>query len=309
LLPYSTHQRLLTLDPQDRYTGRRLENPVLETESRVTVIDGALAAAVLFGVMLNVALGWWWGTRSPRSSSSSTGCAGHATPGPRQLFSPQTARTLGRVAERSASLLHRAAGLCGATVTWNLLVGGAAVATAVATGSLSLIGFGVNAVVDSSVSALLVWRFRAEAGGRTTGVVRAERIALRLAAAAFSLIALYVFVRAVLALSGSQRSSSSLFGVAEAAGSLVVLSYLAAGKYRLSQTLGSRALRADSLLTASGVALAAIALAGLVAQRAFGWWWADPVAGLGIAIFLGWQGLVALRDAQEQRAVGALAAE
>lgn len=213
------------------------------------------------------------------------------------------------MAERAASPLHRATVLCGATVAWNIVVGGAAVATAIATGSLSLIGFGVNAVVDSSVSALLVWRFRAEAAGRTAGILRVERLALRVAAAAFSVIALYVLVRAILALSGSHRSSSPLFGIVEAAASLVVLPYLAVAKYRLSRTLGSRALRADSLLTVSGIALAAIALTGLVAQRAFGWWWADPIAGLGIAIFLAWQGAVAFRDAQDQRAVGALVAD
>ena len=194
-------------------------------------------------------------------------------------------------------------------MTWNLLIGGAAVVTAAATGSLSLIGFGVNAIVDSSVSALLVWRFRSEAAGRTTRILRVERLALRVAAAAFWIIGLYVLVRAVLALAGSHRNSSSLFGVAEAAASLVVLPYLAIGKYRLSQTLGSRALRADSLLTVSGIVLAAIALAGLLAQHAFGWWWADPVAGLGIGIFLARQGAVAFRDAQEQRSVGTLVAE
>ncbi len=43
-----------------RETGKRLGNPVLQTESRVTVIDGALAAAVLAGVVLNAAAGWWW---------------------------------------------------------------------------------------------------------------------------------------------------------------------------------------------------------------------------------------------------------
>lgn len=98
-------------------------------------------------------------------------------------------------------------------------------------------------------------------------------------------------------LSGHHHASSTLFGVVEAAASLVVLPYLAVSKYRLSRGLGSRALRADSLLTASGVALAAFALAGLLAQRAFGWWWADPVAGLAIAGFLLWQGAGAWRDA------------
>lgn len=193
--------------------------------------------------------------------------------------------------------------LCASTVGWNLLVGGAAVGTAVATGSLSLIGFGVNAVVDSTVSALLVWRFSAQAAGRTAGIARAEQIALRVAAGAFSLIALYVLVRAVIALASGHRASTSLFGVAEAAASLIVLPYLAIGKYRLSRRLGSRALRADSLLTVSGIALALIALVGLVAQRAFGWWWADPVAGLIIAGFLAWQGASAFRDAQVQPAM------
>ena len=81
---------------------------------------------------------------------------------------------------------------------------------------------------------------------------------------------------------------------------MVVLPYLAIGKYRLSQTLGSRALRADSLLTVSGIALAAIALAGIVAQRAFGWWWADPVAGSVSRPSSFGKARSAFRDAQER---------
>jgi divalent metal cation (Fe/Co/Zn/Cd) transporter len=178
-------------------------------------------------------------------------------------------------------------------------VGVAAVISAVASGSLALVGFGVNAVVDSSVSALLVWRFRAELAGHAGRVVRAERVALRLAAAAFSIIAVYLGVRAVLALARGHHSAASTFGVVEAAASLVVLPYLAIAKWRLSRVLRSRALRADSLLTVSGVALAAIALAGQLAQRVLGWWWADPVAGLVMAGFLGWQGFRSARDARE----------
>ena len=203
--------------------------------------------------------------------------------------------------QREVPPLRRAARLCTATVAWNVSVGGAAIGTAIATGSLSLIGFGVNAVVDSSVSALLVWRFRAEEKGHEARAVRAERIALRLAGVAFSVIALYVLVRALLSLAGGHRATSSLFGVAEAAASLVVLPYLAISKYRLSTQLGSRALRADSLLTVSGIALAALALVGLLAQRAFGWWWADPVAALAIAGFLAHQGVHSLRSAQADR--------
>jgi divalent metal cation (Fe/Co/Zn/Cd) transporter len=196
--------------------------------------------------------------------------------------------------ELSVSALRRAAWLCGATVVWNVGVGGAAVATAVATGSLSLIGFGVNAVVDSSVSSLLVWRFRAEEAGRTDRAKHVEQLALRVAGAAFTIVAIYLLARASRSLITGHRSESSPFGIAEAVASLAVLPYLAVRKYRLSAQLRSRALRADSLLTVSGVALAAVALTGLLLQREIGWWWADPVAALVIAAFLAWQGFRAL---------------
>ena len=103
--------------------------------------------------------------------------------------------------------------------------------------------------------------------------MRVERLAVRVAGAAFTIVAIYVSVRAVVALVNREHASSSLFGIAEALASLVVLPYLAVGKYRLSVRLGSRALRADSLLTVSGVALATIALVGLILQRELGWWW------------------------------------
>jgi flavin reductase (DIM6/NTAB) family NADH-FMN oxidoreductase RutF len=82
--------------------------------------------------------------------------------------------------------------LCALTVAWNTIVGGAAVATAVATGGLALIGFGLNAVVDSSASAILVWRFHAERSGHSERAKRAERLALRVAGVAFVMIALLV---------------------------------------------------------------------------------------------------------------------
>jgi divalent metal cation (Fe/Co/Zn/Cd) transporter len=186
--------------------------------------------------------------------------------------------------------LRRAARLCGATVLWNLTVGAAAVATAVATHSLSLIGFGVNAVVDSSVSALLVWRFRAEACGRSRQAERVERLALRVAGAAFTIIAAYLFVQGSRSLFSGKHAEPSLFGIAEALAALAVLPYLAVSKYRLARQLRSAALRADSLLSASGVGLAAVALVSLVLQRAFGWWWADSAGALLIALALARQG-------------------
>jgi len=198
------------------------------------------------------------------------------------------------VPDPEPAALRRAARLCGATVVWNLAVGGAAVATAAVTHSLSLIGFGVNAVVDSSVSSLLVWRFGAEAAGRPRRADRMERLALRLAGAAFSVIALYLLVQGARSLLEDRHAGTSLFGVAEAAAALAVLPLLAVSKYRLSRQLQSRALRADSLLSASGIALAAVALASLLLQRSLGWWWADSTGALLIAAVLAREGLRSL---------------
>jgi divalent metal cation (Fe/Co/Zn/Cd) transporter len=186
--------------------------------------------------------------------------------------------------------------LCALTVAWNTIVGGAAVATAISTGGLSLIGFGINAVVDSSASAVLVWRFRAEEAGHAERAQSAERLALRIAGAAFGLVALYLLVQATRSLSAGRHFDSTLFGIGEAVASLLVLPILASAKYSLSRRLGSRALRADSLLTWSGVALASLALAALLAQRLLDWWWADPIGALAIATLLAWQGARALRD-------------
>ncbi len=191
--------------------------------------------------------------------------------------------------------LRQAMVLCGLTVGWNTIVGGAAVATAVATGSLALIGFGLNGVVDSSASAVLVWRFRAEESGHAERAEHGERLALRLAGIAFVVIAFYLGVQAARSLVTGSRSHTTAFGLVEAAASVALLPVLAWGKYRLARRLSSRALRADSLLTWSGVALSSAALIALVLRRALDWWWADPVAALAIAVFLIEQGRRVLR--------------
>ena len=185
--------------------------------------------------------------------------------------------------------------LCALTVAWNVVVGSAAIATAVATGSLALIGFGLNAVVDSSASAILIWRFHAEESGQFERARRAEDFALRVAGVAFILIALYLVVQATRSLTSGSHAKATVFGIAEAAASVVLLPFLARAKYTLARRLGSPALRADSLLTWSGTALAGAALVALLLRRTFSWWWTDPAAALAIAALLADQGRRTLR--------------
>jgi divalent metal cation (Fe/Co/Zn/Cd) transporter len=204
-----------------------------------------------------------------------------------------------RLVRHGPSDVIRAARLSALTVAWNTVVGGAAVVTAISTGSLSLIGFGINAVVDSSVSVLLVWRFHAEDRGHVERAERAEARAEHLAGIAFCLIALYLVVQSVRALGSSGGAHSTTFGIVEAGASLAVLPFIARAKYVLAVRIGSRALRADSILSAAGVALAAVALSALLLDLAFAWWWADPAGGIAIAAILAWQGWLTLRPAQQ----------
>jgi divalent metal cation (Fe/Co/Zn/Cd) transporter len=201
--------------------------------------------------------------------------------------------------------VRRALRLSVLTVAWNMLVGGGAVATALSTGSLALIGFGINAVVDSSVSVLLVWRFHAEGRGHIERAERAEARAEHLAGIAFLVVGFYLTVQSIRTLVDGGRSDTTAFGIVEAAAALLVLPFLARAKYTLALRISSRALRADSLLTASGVALSAVALAALVAHSALGWWWADPAGALAIAAILGWQGSLTLRQHQQASSTSA----
>jgi divalent metal cation (Fe/Co/Zn/Cd) transporter len=203
------------------------------------------------------------------------------------------------VREAPSDVIH-AARLSALTVAWNTVVGGAAVATAVSTGSLSLIGFGINAVVDSSVSILLVWRFHAEDRGHVERAERAEARAERMAGVAFCLIAVYLSVQSIRALADAGTFESTTFGIVEAGASLLALPFIARAKYVLAARIGSSALHADSVLSAAGVALAAVALTALVLDRALAWWWADPAGGLAIAAILAWQGWLTLRSGDQQ---------
>ena len=182
--------------------------------------------------------------------------------------------------------LRRAVELSVISVGWNTIVGLAAVGTALATGSLSLIGFGINAVVDSSVSVLLIRRFRAEERGHDEHAARAEERAERIAGIAFVLIAAYLTAQAVRALIHGTGHAASVFAIVEAVASLLVLPLLGRAKLRVATVLSSRALRADSMLTLVGAALAAVTCTALLLERVEGWWWADAVGALVIAVLL-----------------------
>jgi divalent metal cation (Fe/Co/Zn/Cd) transporter len=170
------------------------------------------------------------------------------------------------------------------TIAWNLVFGVLAVVVATATGSSSLVGFGLDAVVDAAASVVLVWRFREERVDERRAQ-HIEGIALRVVGVALVCAATYVSARSIVSLAGHAGPEGSLFARVLAAASAVVLPFLARAKVRVAGRLGSRALRADGILTAAAGLLAIISLAA-AGLDSLGLWWADAVAALVIAAFL-----------------------
>lgn len=174
-------------------------------------------------------------------------------------------------------LVRSAVAACACSVAWAAVAGVASVAAGAAAGSAALLAFGLDSVIDGSASAILVWRFRREL--HQVGHPRhGERTAARAVAAAMLAAAAYVLAQAAWALITRAHPRQSGPGIALLAGSAVVLPVLGWIKLRLARQLQTRALRGDGILSAAGASLAAAALAGLAADRALGWWQADPVA-------------------------------
>lgn len=189
-------------------------------------------------------------------------------------------------ATRSA-LLARGLRLEYVTVGWNIVEGLIAVSAGLAAGSIALIGFGVDSFVESISGSVLIWRLGAEArGADEERVEHVERRAARLVAASFLVLAAYVAFEAFRTLAAQDRPDASPVGIALTAVSLVVMLWLARAKRDTGVALGSRALIADSHQTFACWYLSATTLAGLGLNAVFGLWWADPVAALGITVFL-----------------------
>lgn len=177
--------------------------------------------------------------------------------------------------------LRRARWLNAATIAWNTIEGFVAVAAGLAAGSVSLVGFGFDSAIEVSAAGVLTWRLAQERRG---GCMQAsDKRATRAIAVSFLLLGAYVGVESVGNLANGSRPDASVVGIVLATLSLLVMPVLARAKQALAPALGSAAAMADARQTNLCAMLSGVLLVGLGANALFGWWWADPVAGLGIA--------------------------
>ncbi len=184
-----------------------------------------------------------------------------------------------------------------ATVGYNLIEGIAAVSVGVVTNSSALLGFGLDSFIESLSGSVMIWRFgksRTEADEE-----RVEQKAQKLVAYTFFILGAYVLFDASKQLLTHQEPEKSLFGIVVALLSLFIMPALTLAKYRTGKQLKSKSLIADSKQTLACVIMSVTLLFGVGLNYVFGFWWADPVAGIAIAILLFHEGKEALEGEEE----------
>lgn len=180
-----------------------------------------------------------------------------------------------------------------ATLGYNSLEGLIAIWAGLAAGSVALVGFGLDSLIEVTASITALWRLYSDRDEHHRA--RAERITLRIIGALFLALAAYVAADAAQALHMRTAPDKSLVGIVLAMLSLVVMPILANAKRRVALAMGSGALAAESRQTMLCTYLSAILLGGLILNAALGWWWADPIAALVMVPIVGREGIDAVR--------------
>jgi len=179
------------------------------------------------------------------------------------------------------------------TIGYNSLEGLIAVVAGVIAGSIALVGFGADSLIEVTSGAVLLWRLHADVDEARRE--RVEAISLRIVGVCFVVLAIYVSYDSVKSLVGREAPDESLIGIVLAAVSLVVMPLLVRAKRKVARAINSSALMADSKQTELCTYLSAILLGGLLLNALFGWWWADPVAALIMVPIIVKEGVEALR--------------
>jgi divalent metal cation (Fe/Co/Zn/Cd) transporter len=180
---------------------------------------------------------------------------------------------------RHLALARRARMLSWLGLVWIGAEGAVAIAAGITAGSVALIGFGVDSAIEALASLVIIWRFT---GSRLLSAT-AERRAQRLVAAQFFLLAPYLGIEAVHALTEGARPDASWVGIGLAATSAAGMPLLGMAKRRVGEQLGSLATRGEGMQNVLCGVLALALLVGLVGNALAGLWWLDPAVALGIA--------------------------
>jgi divalent metal cation (Fe/Co/Zn/Cd) transporter len=183
-----------------------------------------------------------------------------------------------------------------ATLAYNVAEAVVAIWAGVQAGSVALVGFGLDSVIETAAAGALLHRLSVEArGAGGEELERTERRVHRFVGVTFLLLAAYVLAQSAWVLWSGDPPEESVVGIVLAGFSLVVMPLVALGKLRAAKELGSAALRAEAKETLACSYLSFALLVGLGANALAGWWWADPVAAVLMVPWLVAEGLEGLR--------------
>jgi divalent metal cation (Fe/Co/Zn/Cd) transporter len=175
-----------------------------------------------------------------------------------------------------ARLIRRARLLAWIGLAWHGIEAAAAIAAGVIAGSVALVGFGADSLIELAAGLVVLWRL---ASARAIS----ERRAQQMIAVSFYLLSAYVAVEAIRSLAAGDRPAVSWLGIGLSALTLATMPPLAKAKARVAEALGSSATKSESRQTMLCAYLSAGLLLGLALNALAGWWWADPLTALGIA--------------------------
>lgn len=176
------------------------------------------------------------------------------------------------------------------TIAWNSLEGLIAIVAGAIAGSISLVGFGIDSLVEVTSGAALLWRMSSSAEDESR-----ERLSLQIVGACFLVLAVYIAYEAIKSLLHRTAPERSVVGIVLACVSLVVMPLLSRAKHKIAKGLSSSAMHADAKQTEFCTYLSAILLAGLLLNASLGWWWADPAAALVMVPIIAREGLQGLQ--------------
>lgn len=192
-----------------------------------------------------------------------------------------------------SALLRRGLRLEYATLGWNVVGVGIVIAAAIAARSVALAGFGLDSLIEIFASVIVVWQLKGVKEQR-------ERRALHLIGSAFYALAVYILIQAAYVLVRQAQPHTSLPGILWLAATLIAMLLLASGKRATGTQLGNAVLMTEAHVTLIDAYLAGAVLIGLVLNALFGWWWADPLAGLVIVYYGIKEGMAAWRGEDEE---------
>lgn len=181
--------------------------------------------------------------------------------------------------ERRTTLHRRIRLIVAFTIAYNLIEAVVAITAGSVASSAALIGFGLDSSIEVLSAAAVAWQFTRRHPERW------EKPTLRVIAVAFFALAIYVTASSAISLVSGDRPAHSTVGLVLTTLSVVIMPLVSLAERRAGQEVGSATAIADSRQTLICTYLSAAVLVGLALNSLFGWWWADAVAGLVIAIF------------------------